>query len=72
MHTIVEEGLYDLQYVQANTEGFEELVHDLDVLQCEAELTGREAVGDVRARRLARTQARGPGEEQRSRTGLRW
>jgi formate dehydrogenase major subunit len=25
LHTIVEESLYDLQYVQANTEGFEEL-----------------------------------------------
>ncbi len=25
LHTIVEEGLYDLQYMQANTEGFEEL-----------------------------------------------
>jgi formate dehydrogenase major subunit len=25
LHTIVEEGLYDVQYVQANTEGFEDL-----------------------------------------------
>ncbi|MDX1402125.1 MAG: molybdopterin-dependent oxidoreductase, partial [Kiloniellales bacterium] len=56
IHTIVEEDLYDLQYVQANTEGFEELKEKIKGFSPEAmsEVCGIDA---LTIREVARTFA---------------